>query len=495
MKKISMFLCVLSAVFVADVSCALSNRITVLHFNDFHGKFEPVKTDHGEKGGAARLAARVKAIEMENSAKGVSTFLFYGGDMLTGSIISRAFMGEAEVKFLNQIHTDAAVVGNHEFDLGVSNLKKRMSEALFPFLAANVLWKDGTRFAEGVAFFKAGNGPTIGIIGLTSKYTTRTTKPGEVKDLKFEDPVKVAKRLWPRLEKESDVQIALTHEGVDADMALARALPGLDAVIGGHDHVAGKDYCRTIKRTSVCQTPPHAEYLGRVDLEVSGRRVKVIKTDLVPIDDSIKPDPEVESLVNGYSKSVDKKYGVVKIAVADKKIQHSRSAESPLGDLVADAIRSKMKTDVALINSGGIRRAIEKGPITMKDLFEIFPFDNELVVLEMSGPLLQKTLDFSAGRQGRGGFLQVSGLTSKISDNHAVDIQIGGKPIDTNRNYTVAMVDFLAEGGDGYSFLKTIPAKSSGLLIRDAMAEAFKKEKALSPDKHMQGRIVQTKAP
>lgn len=150
--------------------------------------------------------------------------------------------------------------------------------------------------------------------------------------------------------------------------------------------------------------------------------------------------------------------------------------EGSLGNLMADAMmysatkKYKKHVDVAFMNYGGIRLTqIPAGPMTRGKLFELSPFDNYIVLLDIKGTVFKQFLDHIAGRGG----WPVSGMTMQIADKKAQNILIGGKPLNENAQYTIALLDYTANGGDDSYMLKDLPQQNGGFLLRDELQEYF----------------------
>ena len=146
--------------------------------------------------------------------------------------------------------------------------------------------------------------------------------------------------------------------------------------------------------------------------------------------------------------------------------------ETPLGDFVADVILETAGADLAIMNSGGIRAPLPAGAVTLGDVYSVLPFDNTIVTVRMEGWQVRQLLDFIARRLGKGGFAQVSGVQFVIRGDRAANIRIGEKVLESNRIYRVATIDFLYEGGDGYTaFERAGPAEPTEVFTRDAAVE------------------------
>ncbi|MBU0607387.1 MAG: 5'-nucleotidase C-terminal domain-containing protein, partial [Armatimonadetes bacterium] len=178
-------------------------------------------------------------------------------------------------------------------------------------------------------------------------------------------------------------------------------------------------------------------------------------------------------------------------APLDGERSRVRSQETNLGNLVADAMRERSEADVALVNGGGIRASIDAGPITLGELLTVLPFNNELVTLELTGDLLQQVLRHDAAgaaEEDNGGFLQVSGVSFTIRQGQTADIKVGGKPLQADKTYKVATVDFLADGGNGYTaFQQGQNKRMVGVLLSQLVLDYLAAHEPVAPQ--VEGRI------
>jgi 5'-nucleotidase / UDP-sugar diphosphatase len=253
--------------------------------------------------------------------------------------------------------------------------------------------------------------------------------------------------------------IALTHDGLAADLKLAREVPQIDVIIGGHSHDV-LEQPRLVGDTLVCQAGSYGYYLGQLDAFVEDGRVVRYRGFLRPVDETVAERPDVAAVIKRYA---DKLAQELAQLVGDTAVRLEgdralvRSRETNLGNLIADAMRQRGAADVAVVNGGGIRASIEAGPITRGELLTVLPFSNELVTIELTGEQLQQVLDQAAAgcaSEDNGGFLQVAGLSFTVRGGVAVEVKVGGVPLAADKTYKVATLDFLAEGGNGYEAFK-----------------------------------------
>jgi 2',3'-cyclic-nucleotide 2'-phosphodiesterase (5'-nucleotidase family) len=186
-------------------------------------------------------------------------------------------------------------------------------------------------------------------------------------------------------------------------------------------------------------------------------------------------DPVLTSLLQPYSDSVNKSMNDL-VGFAEKALE-KKSPGGSLGNFMVDAffIMAKQKyqvpVDLAVLNYGGIRLTqLPAGNVTRGKIFELMPFDNLLILQKIKGDVLQQFLDLTASKGG----WPVAGMTMQVKDKKAVNIMIGGKPLDPGATYTMANSDFLANGGDNADMLRTVPQEANGYLMRDALFDYIK---------------------
>ena len=460
-----------------------ATEITILHFNDFHGHVAVNPTKSGPMGGAARIAGYLDAVRKENREKGRDTFVLFGGDIFTGTPISSVFNGEVDMETIDRLQVTVAVVGNHEFDFGLPRLLALHRKAGFPLISSNIFNRaTGQLEFGGPQTLKTSDGTRIAVIGLTTPFTPVQTYPEKVKLLEFADPVATTRQTLKTILPQSDVQIVLSHMEDKLDRQILKQIPEVDLLIGGHDHHSPQDpYCESIKKRLHCETPPYANYVGRIDLKIEAGKVTVAKAERVAMNDAIVPQKQMQSWVARYEKIVDQRFSKV-IARAATDLRHDRKGESPLGSLVTDALRDFTKAQVALLNSGSIRGSLMAGPITLKDMETILPFRDSLWVIELTGKELEEVFRHSYKR-GEGAVMQVSGLEVRGSKTKP-RLYYQGKKILLSDRFEVCSNSFLSAGGDGYKVLQDKKViRYYDAILKDAAIAYFQKIKTVSTPK------------
>lgn len=192
------------------------------------------------------------------------------------------------------------------------------------------------------------------------------------------------------------------------------------------------------------------------------------------IKDTGEANSDIAAFLKPYSDSVHKSMHTI-IAMVETTLQ-KKQPEGTLGNVLADALfemaaeKFNVRIDAAFLNPGGIRMAyIEKGPVSVGNIYEVMPFDNLMVLQHIKGNVLQEFLDLTAAKGG----WPVSGLTMKIKDNKAIDIVVGGKPLNTDAYYNIVNSDYIVNGGDNCNMLKAVPATTTGYLVREAFIDYF----------------------
>src|SRR5207249_4062501 len=380
---------------------------------------------------------------------------------------------------MNQIPYTSGTIGNHEFDYGQPALRMLIRQARFPVLSANI-----TAPVPGIKKYSiiSSQGIRFGIIGLTTERVKTLSHPNDVVGVKVFDIVKSVERLLPEVRKQSDFIIATVHLDDDEEQRLASAFPEIRLIIGGHNHEALGPI--RLGHTLVAKTGVSGRNVGRVDLEFQNRKLTQMDARLIPVKD-VGPDPDIAKILQPFQEKVNAKMNEV-IGEATDDLTYSRTGESALGDLVADAFRERGKTQIALQNIGGIRARILKGSVTWGNAFEVLPFQNSLIILKLTGAQLKKTLEH--GLLSSIGMVAISGIRAQFDTKRPAGQQVisllltDGTPVDAAKLYSVTTNDFVVAGGDGFTeFAKGTEIKDTGILLRDVLVDYIKSRRVLSP--------------
>jgi 5'-nucleotidase/UDP-sugar diphosphatase len=468
-------------------------RITVMHTNDHHGHFW--KNGDGEYGMAARKTV-IDRIRREVAANGGHSLLLDGGDVNTGVPESDLQDAVPDFKGMNLLGYQAMAVGNHEFDKPLAVLKMQRDLAQFPMLSANI-YEHGKRMFDPYKVFTVG-GLRIGVMGFTTEDTYKLVLPENVKNIEFRSVTAEAAKVVPELRAKADVVIAATHMGhyengkhgtqSPGDVELARAVKGIDLVVGGHtqnpacmkaENVLDRSYvpgteCKPDRQngTWIVQAHEWGKYVGRADFEYRNGEFKLVKyalipvnlkkpvkgadgkTTLVPYTEEIAEDPDMLALLTPYQAFGQQKLGI-EIGASDGRLEGDRAVvrakPAPLAVLIGLAAMEKTKADFAIVNAGGVRDSLAAGKITYKDVLKVQPFGNTLSTVDLSGSEVMDYLNAAAKMSvGSGAFAQFAGVSLEISGGKASNVRINKAPLDAGKTYRMVINNFQATGGDGY---------------------------------------------
>jgi 2',3'-cyclic-nucleotide 2'-phosphodiesterase (5'-nucleotidase family) len=462
-------------------------RVTLLQVNDVYS-LEPV--DGGRRGGLARLATLVREAKREHP----HAVFVLAGDFLSPSVASTFLRGAQMVAALNLLGLDLVTFGNHEFDFGPEVLRERMGEAKFAWLAANVTdRRTGQPFggAQRDALLTLG-GLSVGFLGLVTPETALTSSPGS--DVVFGDALAVGREAAAALRaRGAKLVVAVTHQDMAADRALAAAAD-LDVILGGHEH---EPLVAEEGKAVITKGGSDARYLVQLDLWLT-RDGGLIERSWTfrEVSARVPPAPDVEALVQAYATRLDRELDATIGSTAVPLEAHGnklRTQETNLGSFIADVVRERTRTDVALVNGGGIRtnRTVPTGPLTKRDVHGLLPFTNVVVTLELAGRDLREALEHGLAQADReaGGFLQVSGLRltydpRRPAGSRLVSVEVGARPLADAARYTVAVPGYLARGGDGFAVLaraRVVVGEASGPDLARLVLDAIVARGAIAP--------------
>ena len=538
-------------------------RLTIMHTSDIHSRlfpytFVPTRFDredgllpeNGPFGGAARMSTIIKR---ERAAAGRSLWMD-SGDCFQGAPIFNMYKGEAEMRALSAMGLDAAVIGNHEFDLGSQNLFHQIDDwAEFQTLAANYLFDDPPNpderslkdVVQPYAVFDV-DGLKVGVIGMANwSSMTGIFEGGNSLGIRPLEDAQVVEEYVRLLRPQVDLVVLVSHLGLDEDEGLQASqvedqnellpLEGVDLILGGHLHIV-LDPPKQVpndehgNQTVLVHSGAFAKYVGRLDLVVRvgddntdptrRSRITAFTYENIPVDSKVPEDPEVAELLWPYSVALNREFDLEGVIAyvntpGDDKIVRNdpTGGDSQLGNMVARAMqeRTGVEADLAITNSLGVRADFEQGPLTVEQMFNVFPFENTIAIVYLSGLEIQETLDFVARKSSERGCrtqAQVAGLTfDMVCDGDcpggalacAKNIYLGDDcragdpsgPVDPSACpplvptglYKVAVNDYIARGGSGFEVLKRNTSKQfTSVSLRDALVDHLRKQPACGED-------------
>ncbi|MGL1933337.1 MAG: 5'-nucleotidase C-terminal domain-containing protein, partial [Desulfotalea sp.] len=422
MKSKSLLLILISSIALTisiSTYCFAENiKLTLLHTNDQHGHFQKFNNGSGKDiGGLAAQSTLINIIRAEVKKDKGSVLLLSAGDINTGVPASDLLNAKPDIKLMNLLGYDAMVLGNHEFDNPPAILNQQINWAKFPFLAANILHKESEKHLVRPYIIKEVNGLKIGIIGFITDQTPNLVFAKHIDHLEFKPVIETARKYIPIVKAQSDIVIALTHLGIYDDSAkivgdrqLAEAVEGIDIIVGGHTHTNLYQPI-TVGKTVILQAGSYSEKLGRLDLEIDNTSKMILRSSykLIPVNtrnndiqspfpltaDSYTEDTNILAVEQPFIESVkpllDKPIAKTS-AELNGNNSINRFKETNLGDLITDAMRAKTGADIAFQNGGGIRASIAAGKIAYADILSVSPYNNSLVVIDMTGQQITQLL-------------------------------------------------------------------------------------------------------
>ena len=404
-------------------------RLTILHVNDTHGQLRPTLTIRGLSGGAARLAAEVNRVRRDDPGR---VLFLHAGDLFSkGQPAVVLTRGRVNTEVMNLMGYDAWTPGNGEFYFGARNLKRCIALARFDVLTSNVFEKRSGRTIGRASVIREVQGVRVGLLGLC---LVRQGRPS-ADPLRVDSRTLTAKRIVPALRSQSDVVIALTHQGVKQDMQMAGRVPGIDVIVGGHSHTALKEPIRVTTpgggETLVVQAGDYFRYLGRLDLELrlgadDRYRIASATGRLIPLAASGPRDAKVDAALAAYAERLDRV-----VWTSPKRYEHPSGGASPAAQHVAERLREAMGVQVFVLDRSAVVAPIPKGKVTLRHVCRLHPWRNTIWRVRLSGLGLRRMLKHekmvAAGaeyvkRPGEEGFRVGRSL---LSDEAMYDVAFG----------------------------------------------------------------------
>lgn len=478
-------------------------RITLLHTNDVHSHLLPFDhVDFGKDvGGVARRAELVKKIASQTP----NWLLLDGGDLFQGTPFYSAFLGEIDVRASEACGYTATVLGNHDLDDGLANLKKQYASTSIELLCANVLdEKTGSQVFTPWKILER-DGLKIGLIGAIGSAAWDVISHKRQQGMVFQEHGDVVASVASYLRPRVDLVVLLSHSGYEADLALAAGSPNVDVIVGGHTNtiipqpLLVKHLPQLVKNPSknglggtiVVQAFKWGVFLGRLDLDVRpDGSIATYSGQLMRIDSSIpvSPDHKLVRLVDSYFERIKAETSQL-IGQCDTGMLYPDEDKHlrvyPLGIWVCEAMREFVGADIGLINSGTIRDRVPPGPVTMGTVLGVLPFDNTVVTFCLKGRDLEAMLKYITANHGKITGYQFAGVefAGLVSKGEVTGLKVGGKPLDPDRLYSLATISYLADGNQNGKILfqAATDKHDTGFLLRDLAIERIRKSRVMIP--------------
>ncbi|MEE8425395.1 MAG: 5'-nucleotidase C-terminal domain-containing protein, partial [Elusimicrobiota bacterium] len=381
---------------------------------------------------------------------------------------------------------DATVLGNHEYDLGEGPLKELVAKIEIPVLGANVYESATGKRVPYVRpyILKEMGGLQIGIFGLITSDMGNLQFAKNITGLEFRGEIETAEAMVKELKaKGADIIVLLSHVGYErgkiklpvSEQDIAEQVPGIDLIVSGHIHIPTSSPVLLKNKTWLVNAGGYLKAFGKVVLVIDPEAKKLVTVSggnhKLWIDE-FPEDEEALAITKKHLESVGRLLNV-DIGSSEAALDRAKWKDSPVANWVTDCVRKWTKTQIAVQNATGVRTSLAKGPVQLRHMYEIMPFDNRLVTLYMSGKSLLKLLE--QGASDAPGYLQVSGLRYALrpkgpKGSRIVWAEVGGRRVHSAGVYSVTAPDFLVEGGDGYkAFSEGRDIAYTPTKVRDAM--------------------------
>lgn len=474
-------------------------EIQILHWNDFHARNTPYKINKKDSLGntySVELGGTANLLGYINKFRDSKSILLNGGDDFQGSPISTLTKGRSQIELLNLYNLDAMALGNHEFDYGEFNLDSALMDANFDYLSANVWFTPQNRTFGKQYVIKEINGVKIGIIGLTAFDLKTLVLPKNVDDIEMLNVDSVVMVNIQELKNQNcDLIFLLTHIGKENDIKLAEKFYGdIDVIVGGHSHTP-LFKPEIVNGVIIVQAGSYGRWLGKlnVSVDVNKDTITSYKGNLVEtIMDSTIYDREAAAKVESMLREIEPQLKRV-IGTLQAEWKQSYDSESNIGQWEADVVRAKTNSDIAVLNSGGIRKGLLQGNITVGDIWEINPFGNTITVFNISGKTLKEMIRNNIKQRvqeieavGSSDMLVASGMeiiydSRKVLNNEEdfiISITVNGENVDESRTYQVSTNNYMAGQFKKYfgEVSEEIVITDTNIIDRDMFIEAVEEQ-------------------
>lgn len=515
--------------------------LTVLATTDVHGNVWPY--DYLQERRAERGLAKVASYVKQVRARQPNTLLLDCGDTFQGTPLAYLYATERDtepnpvVAAMNAIGYDAMAVGNHEFNFGVWTLWRLKEQAEFPILGANVAssYHDHVRdFAPFV--IKRLGGVRVAILGLVTPAIPYWEPPEHRLGYKFRDPVETARQWVPKLRRKADLVIVAfhsglgrnpengqpeeqTHPGEDRAWDLAEQVPGIDAIFYGHSHreLAGREVngVLLVQAKSWAQSVAEAEFVMEHDSASGAWRLRERRSRTVPMDETVPHDPEILELTRAAHQETERHLSeVVGSAAEELNARTGRIEDHPLVDLVHRVQLHYTEAEVSLASLFSTRTRWRAGPLTVRDIYSLYFYENKLYTVEITGAQLEQALEYAARsyktfpwEPGTSPFADpgynldmADGVTYRIDlsrppDERIVDLRFNGPPLVPDRTLRLAVNSYRWSGGGQFQMLRharVVARTEKG--IRDLIVDYLREHKTVDTVANHNWEIIPAEA-
>src|ERR1051326_1863789 len=431
------------ALLCASQLAAEIRSLTILHVNDIHARLTPLDN---RQGGFAYLAAVIR----RERANCTDCILLDAGDLVQGTPVSTIFHGLPVYELGNLLGFDAATLGNHEFDYGFEQVRKFIETARYPIVGSNIVGPDNRLFATKPYVILTVNKLRVAVIGAETNALHNLATPKLLGPYHTLPLLETIRKYAADLRAQSDLIVLLAHLTGPEEKQVLNSVPEIPVIVSGHLH-NGLEQALTAEGRVLVRVKSYTQELGRLELKVDTDKKAPVEWNWkrIPVDSTrIEPASDVAREVKRWEDEVSARVDVP-LAVSEKAFD-----ERAVKGLIEQAIREETGSDFAFMNLGGVRDTLPKGQLLVRHIWNIMPFDNDVVIGTFKGRDLPASV-------------------------------VGDRKVDPDRDYTLAVSDFTAANQRSLENLRTTGLKfprNAGLL-RDLLIDWVRKKKVLGDDR------------
>ena len=460
LHKLVLVAIVLSSCTATRKSASKDDGKITVNFVQINDVYEIAPLSGGKEGGLARVATLKKKYLQKNP----NSFLVIAGDFVSPSVYNslqydgKPIRGKQMIQSMNAAGMDFAVFGNHEFDIRENELQDRINESGFQWISSNAFHKT----SSGIVPFTYRNTsiPTTYVLNVKDADGT-TAKIGffglvlpfnKADYVSYTIAIDAAKKAYNQLKDSVNAVVAITHQSLQEDKILAKEIPGLAAILGGHEH---DQHFEKVGHVYITKALANAKSAYVITLQVNKKRKKIkVTTQLEKIDETVAIDSATNVVVQKWQAIADKNYSSLgfdakKVLMTqgeplDGRESEIRSHPTNLTKLIITSITNAIpKADAVIMNSGSIRvDDVLQMPITEYDILRTLPFGGGIREVDLKGSLLVKVLEQGKKNIGSGGYLLHNENLVNTNDNWLLNNKI----VEPSKIYHVAITEFLLTG-------------------------------------------------
>jgi len=489
---------ILSGMLLKDYMSIPSRNLVIFYTSNLRGQIKPFSgaiqdQQYQQIGGLAFIKGFIAETANAFNFKRDEVLLLDTGDALFGTAEASLTMGEVPLRLMGKAGYDAMTIGNLEFEFGFDRLKGFISSGLVPMLACNyrdVTSPVGDTFKPGIIITKGDI--KIGIIGLGNGDLARNTRQDNIVNLEIIDFKTSVQKTAAQLKAEgAEIVVLLSHHPAVGSLDNpGEVFPDVDIIIGD---LIGPGAVIT-GRPLVCQTAPsRGGGVGMVKISYSTGKWDIARgfQRIFTVDaERISPDAELVAEISRVEAKID---GLLDEVITQNvgTFTYSYNEESTAGKLVADCMKETAGTQIAFTNSGGVKAAPGEGPVTLRHLYDMLPFENTLVALDLYGWQIENLVE--EGLSGKTGFLQAAGINCIYSSSNPagfrlMQIYVGDEPLEFGKTYSVSVNDFMYTNQHDWPELNQGKNPQVRGLVRESLEKYLRKSPTVAPDE--QNRFI-----